>query len=51
MLSILDLIVLAFGAALVIVWLVFYFRGRRFEELFLGLDDEDYPAKELYVVG
>ena len=51
MLSILDFIVLAFGAALVIVWLVFYFRGRRFEELFLGLDDEDYPAKELYVVG
>ncbi len=46
-----DLFVLAFGAAVLLVWLVLFAAGYKHAALFDKLAKEDYPLKELYFVG
>ena len=46
-----DLFVLAFGVAILVVWLVMFAVGYRHAALFDKLPKEDYPLKELYFVG
>ena len=49
--SIRDLIVIAVGFLTLGIWLMYYRRGKRYEDLFLPLEDEDFPMKELYFIG
>ena len=46
-----DIIVMAVGTAFLLLWLVLYAMGKKNEDLFNILEDEDYPMKDLYFVG
>lgn len=46
-----DFIIIAFGIAVLLLWLVMYARGYKYAVLFDRLSAEDYPLKELYFVG
>ena len=49
--TIVDIIVLACGAMILVVWFALYFKGKGNAALFEGLSDEDYPMHEMYFVG
>ena len=49
--SILDIIIILIGLVILAFWFFLYFKGRKYERIFLNLDDTDYPMKELYFVG
>ena len=51
MLSIFDIIIFAIGFIFLIIWMVFFFKGKKYESLFAGLDERDYMFKEIYFVG
>lgn len=47
----LDLVVLAFGCLVLVVWMALFVRGRQYDWMFEQLNDTDYPVKELYFIG
>lgn len=51
MLSLLDLVMLIIGILFLGIWYLFYIKGMKYKELFVNLEDEDYPAKEIYGIG
>ncbi len=51
MLNIFDIIIFAIGFIFLIIWMVFFFKGKKYESLFAGLDENDYMFKEIYFVG
>ena len=46
-----DIIVLAIGSILLLIWLGLYFAGKKFEQMFEQLDPEDFPMGDTYFVG
>lgn len=46
-----DYIVFAVGGILLLFWFFLYFKGRQQADLFLVLEDKDFPMKDLYFVG
>ena len=46
-----DLVMIAIGVFILLIWLIFYLFGRKNADLFLSLEDEDFPFKDLYFVG
>jgi len=50
-LTITDIIVVSIGLVILFFWFILYITGRKHWRLFAGLDNEDYPLKELYFVG
>ena len=51
MLSLADIIIFSVGGFILAIWLLFFFRGLKYASLFDGLDENDYPFKEIYFVG
>lgn len=51
MLSVTDIIIFSVGGVILLVWLVFFFRGLKYASLFDSLDENEYPFKEIYFVG
>lgn len=49
--SLLDVIVFALGLLILAAWMFFYFKGKKNEELFVGLDQNDFPMGDIYFVG
>ena len=50
-LSVTDIVVLAVGTIILLLWLFLYFKGKQYEELFASLDTKDYPLGDTYFVG
>lgn len=46
-----DLLILAFGCLILLVWLILFFGGRKNAWMFEQLNDKDYPVKEVYFIG
>lgn len=46
-----DLIVFAIGLLLLAVWMGLYLSGRKYAQMFEGLDEKDYPMGDTYFVG
>ena len=46
-----EIPILICGFVIICVWLVLWLQGRRYQELFENLNDEDYPFHEMYCVG
>lgn len=42
---------IALGAVALIVWLVFFFKGRKYNSMFDVLEEKDFPFKEIYGLG
>lgn len=51
MLTTLDLVLYGIGLVLLLVWMFFFFRGMKYAELFVPLEEKEYPFKEIYFVG
>ena len=49
--TITDIIILACGFVILCIWVVLWLQGRKYQELFDDLNDEDYPFHEMYCVG
>lgn len=50
-LSIADVILMAIGTISLIIWVILYFKGNKYEALFKTLEEKEYPLKELYGIG
>lgn len=50
-LSLIPSIIMALGSAYIIFFLILFLKGRRHENLFQGLDEKEYPLKEIFFVG
>ena len=51
MLSIVDIIIFAIGFIFLVIWLIFFFVGMKYENLFETLDEKDFMLKDIYFVG
>lgn len=51
MLTTMDIVVFAIGGVLTLLWILLYFYGKKYSSLFDGLDEKEYPLKELYFWG
>ncbi len=49
--SVFDIAVMAVGFIVLGIWLYFYFTGKKYAELFEGLNEEDFRLKDIYFVG
>lgn len=46
-----DYLIIALGAISFIIWLFFYLKGQKYNEMFDVLDEKEYPLKEIYGTG
>lgn len=51
MFSVIDWIVYGVGLVLLAAWLLFYFKGLKYAEIFDPLEEKEYPLKEIYSLG
>ena len=49
--SITDIVFYSIQAIVTIIWIVFYFKGRKYNSMFESLNEEDFPLKEIYGTG
>lgn len=47
----LDIVALIVGVVILLAWLFFYMKGKRYEEMFANLDRKEYPLGDVYFVG
>lgn len=50
-LSIMDIVIMALGIVSLIVWFVFFIKGKKHNSMFDVLNEKDYPFKEVYGFG
>lgn len=50
-LSIMDIVIMALGIVSLIVWMVFFIKGKKHNSMFDVLNEKDYPFKEVYGFG
>ncbi len=50
-LTLFDYVAFVSGLLILGVWFFLYFKGKKYENLFLNLDNKDYPAGDTYFVG
>lgn len=50
-LSIMDIVIMALGIVSLVVWLVFFIKGKKHNSMFDVLNEKDYPFKEVYGFG
>lgn len=50
-LGIIDYLIIALGAISLIVWMVFYMKGKKHNSMFDVLEEKEYPLKEIYGLG
>lgn len=46
-----DLIILGVGSVFLLLYLILFFSARKYDNLFEGLEESEYPLKELYSTG
>ncbi|MGN0393766.1 MAG: type II secretion system F family protein [Coprococcus sp.] len=51
MLTVTNIVVFSISGVLLVIWLFFYFKGKKYAELFDNLNEKEYPLKELYFLG
>lgn len=47
-LTITDYVIIVLGYIVLLLWLFFFIKGVKYSNLFAGLEEKDYPLKELY---
>lgn len=50
-LGITDYLIVALGAVSLIVWMIFYIKGKKHNSMFDVLEEKEYPFKEIYGLG
>lgn len=49
--SIVDLLILGAGVLLLVIWLIFFVKSKKYDSIFESLDEKEYPLKELFSTG
>ena len=49
--SLLDIIILGIGLLILGAWMFFFMKGKKYENLFAGLDQKDFPMGDIYFLG
>lgn len=49
--TITDYIMYLLSTVFISIWIVFYFKGKKYASMFESLDEKDYPLKDVYFVG
>lgn len=50
-LELMDLVIIGAGAISLVIWLIVYFMGLKYNAMFDVLEEKDYPFKEIYGMG
>lgn len=50
-LSIIDILVMCCGIVSLLIWLLFFFKGLKYNEMFNVLEEKEFPMKEIYGIG
>lgn len=50
-LSMTQLVTMSIGSVLLLIWLIVFAISNKYAPMFQGLDEKEYPMKELYVLG
>lgn len=50
-LSVTDIVIMSSGAFFLLIWLIFYFLGLKYNSMFNALNEKEYPFKEIYGLG
>ena len=50
-LTITDLVIMSIGVVSLLVWLLFFMMGKKYNSMFDVLDEKEYPLKEVYGMG
>lgn len=50
-LELLDYLMIALGAISLIIWIVFYILGLKYNSMFDVLEEKNFPFKEIYGLG
>ena len=51
MFNVIDYVFWILGAVFTLFWIVLFFKGKKNAGLFAGLDEKQYPLKDLYFLG
>lgn len=51
MFTITDIVMFSTGGILLILYLIFFFKGLQYKDYFAELDEDDYILKDIYIVG
>lgn len=46
-----DIVILGIGCILLIFWLILFFCGKKYEGMFAGLDEKEFPLCQIYATG
>lgn len=46
-----DYFVFALGAVSLLVWIIFYLKGKKYSEMFDAIQENDFPLKDIYGLG
>ena len=49
--SLLDIIIFGIGLLILGAWMFFFMKGKKYENLFAGLDQKDFPMGDIYFLG
>lgn len=49
--STLNIVIMAVGTVVLLVWLIFFILGNKYDGMFESLEEKDFPLKEIYGVG
>lgn len=50
-LSVAEIAIMAAGAFFLLIWLIFYYKGLKYNSMFDSLNEKEYPLKEIYGLG
>lgn len=50
-LSIQDIVIMSLGCVFFVAWLVIFAQSKKYDDVFLSLEEKEYPLKELYGMG
>lgn len=50
-LSISNIVIMTIGTVALLIWMVFFIKGNKYDSMFDSLIEKDYPLKEIYGVG
>lgn len=51
MVSVQDMIILGIGVILLLMWLILFLYSKKYEQMFVGLDEKEFPLCQLYATG
>lgn len=46
-----DIVIMSLGVVTFFIWLIFYFKGKQYNDMFEGIEEKEFPLREIYGLG